>query len=214
MTTVITGANGRLARYLAASFAPTSDLIMVDRETSSRPLPPNATWHTADLTDEAAVTALFQEIAAAVPSIDVLIHTVGNWDGRPFVDTSLEDWNNVMHVNLQTAFLCFREACRHMQDKGGCLIGVTSGQGADRGVAQQAAYSAAKAGVMRLVEAVAAEFQDPQIRAHAIAPSMILYDGMEDQAGVRAQDLADACQFLVSPVGGALNGQVMRVYGG
>ena len=89
---------------------------------------------------------------------------------------------------------------------------MTSGQGADGGVSGQGAYSAAKAGVLRLVEALAGELKDANIRTVAVAPSMILFDDNEGQKGVPVADVVEAC---LSPFGDNPpdSGSLIRVYG-
>lgn len=96
----------------------------------------------------------------------------------------------------------------------GQLVGIASGQGADRGVAQQAAYSASKAGVVRLVESVAAEYRDAGITAAAVAPSLILFGDEDPEArGVDVEEVAQLCVTLCGPAGTVHNGSVLRAYG-
>ena len=167
-----------------------------------------------DLADEAAVASAFSEAVAAVGRPDALVHVAGSWDGRPLLETSLADWNGQLQANLTTAFLCFREAARHMAaGDGGRLVGIASRQGADGAPAQQAAYAAAKAGVVRLVEACAAEFEGRGIAATAVAPSMILF-GTEPAGtpGISADEVAATCAQLCA-TRQAANGEVVRLYG-
>jgi NAD(P)-dependent dehydrogenase (short-subunit alcohol dehydrogenase family) len=165
------------------------------------------------VTDEAEVVSVFQQIGETYGHIDALVHTVGMWNGKPFLDTTLDDWEQIMRVNLTSTVLCFREAARLMQGRGGRLIGIASGQGADRGHAQQAGYSASKAGVIRLVEAVAGEFEGTGITAHVIAPSFILFEDAADHKGVPVSDLADLAVYLCGSAGASLNGATLRAYG-
>lgn len=212
---LITGAAGRLGRVVASTFKEAgASVIGVDSNPSESSLP---TCHGADLTDESSVIGLFRqlEIDGVIPR--AVIHTVGMWDGRSFDETEFERWKLVLDVNLTSTFLVFREAIRFHQrlaiEDSLRLVAFSSGQGADRGRAQQAAYSASKAGVMRLVEAVAEEHPDDGITAHAIAPSMILFDGMEKEKGIPATDLANLCVLLAGPAGEPLNGSLVRAYG-
>ncbi|NNF57066.1 MAG: SDR family NAD(P)-dependent oxidoreductase [Rhodothermaceae bacterium] len=212
-TVVLTGACGRLGRvvtqHLVDAGATVAGLDTQERE----PLAEGVRLFTADLTGEDAVVAVFDRIRAEIGSVGALIHTVGMWDGQPFAETSFADWNRVMQVNLTSAFLTFREAARHMQDTGGRLVGIASRQGVERGVGKQAAYSMAKAGVMRLVEAVADEYEG-HITAAAVAPSTILF-GEEDAEvkGVAVDDVAALCVYLCGPGGSVHNGTVLRAYG-
>jgi 3-oxoacyl-[acyl-carrier protein] reductase len=215
---VVTGAGGRLGQHivplLAQHGAQIAALVLTSEEAEVIPFPESAEgWaFEADLTDEAVVASRFAQIKEKFGRVDVLIHTVGGWGAKPFLDTSLEDWRKIMNLNLTTAFLCFREAARAMEE-GGRLIAIASGQGADRGAAQQGAYSAGKAGVIRLVESVGAELGSRGITAHAIAPSTLLFDEDSGEKGVPARRVAEVCLLLCGDTGSALNGTTIRAYG-
>ena len=215
-TIVLTGAFGRLGRILTRRLiADGATVAGLDARTAD-PVVNSDRLHLfkADLTDEASVNEAFDAVRDAVGPADGLIHTVGMWSGQPFAETSLDDWETMLQVNLTSAFLCFRAAVRQMEASGsnaGRLVGIASKQGADRGVAEQAAYSASKAGVVRLVEAVAAEYAEAGITAAAVAPSTILFDGSGD--GVSAEQVAAVCAYLCTDEGAAHNGSVVRTFG-
>lgn len=213
---VVTGASGRLGRRIVQQFADEgasiAAVVRTEDEARSLPFPESGQgWaFPIDLTDEKLVRAGFQQIRRHFDRIDAVIHTVGAWEARPIAETSTEEWKRVMDVNLTSTFLCFREAIRVM-DGPGRLIAFTSRQGADAGAAEQGGYSAAKAGVVRLVESISAEYRDRGITAHAVAPSLILYeDGSE---GVDVNDLIDVCRAVVGKAGRAVSGSTIRAYG-
>ena len=214
---VLTGSTGRLGRQIIEAFKGTgASLITVDRSINMELVEQNehillAT--VADVTDEQAVTDCFAHIMDEAGAPDMVIHTIGGWDGRPFMDTTLESWKSMLNVNLTSSFLVFREALRYMKGRKGGLIGITAAQGADRGVSEQAAYSATKGGLTRLIESIAAEYKGTGITAHAIVPSMILYQEPYADNGVPAKDLAQLCVFLSSEAGRSLNGASLRAYG-
>jgi len=214
-TLVVTGAQGRLGRVIAAKFSQMGrEVVGVDSSTEDVGLIP---CYQADLTDEGSVADVFEQIRQTHGEIDVLIHTVGMWDGHPTSGFSLDRWKTVLDVNLTSTFLVFREALRlaenHRNSSSLRLIAMASGQGADRGLAEQAAYSAAKAGVIRLVESIAAEYPERNVTAHAIAPSMILFDGMQDEAGISVHEIANLCAVLAGDAGGLMTGTTIRAYG-
>lgn len=215
---VITGAAGRLGRRLVSRFAEEGATIAAvvrnDDEARSIPFPDNAEgWaFPADVTNEELANACFDQIGAQFTSIDALIHTVGGWEAKPFLETSAADLERMLRLNLTSAFLCFREAARLMAGRGGQLIGIASAQGADRGAAEQVGYSASKAGVVRLVETVSAELKGSGITAHAIAPSTIRHD--DEGEGVAADDIVEICHSLITRTAAALNGSTIRAYGG
>lgn len=211
---VIVGAAGRLGSAAADGFLSNGYRVVgVDRSASAEgPFPILA----VNATDESSVATTFDAIRSQYGVPQAVIQTVGMWAMAPFAETSLEDWRLMMDVNLTSTFLIFREAIRHMKEQDepvGTLIGITSRQGSERGVAQQAAYSAAKAGVVRMVEAISAEYADSDLHAHALAPSTILFGGENQQDGVRVEDLVSHCLYLCSPAGSSLNGATIHAYG-
>ncbi|GAB5535589.1 MAG: 3-oxoacyl-ACP reductase FabG [Rubricoccaceae bacterium] len=208
---LVTGASGRLGSVVVRQLeAVGARVVALDRSKGDEGTLALAT----DVTDEGSVGQAFDTVEAELGTPDGLIHTVGMWKGEPFAETSLESWETVLRVNLTSTFLMFREAARRMQGRDGRLAGITSGQGADGGVAEQAAYSASKAGVLRVVESVAAEYVDTGLTAVALAPSTILF-GDEDAGaeGVPVEAVANWCVRLCGPEAKTLNGQVVRAYG-
>lgn len=214
----VTGAAGRLGQRFAVRFAELGAIIIAvvrdEQQAMNIPFPPEAEgWaFPVDVTNEEMVSACFAQVGQQFGRLDVLIHAVGSWGMQPLADTNRDMWQQMMDVNLTSAFLCMREAAKLMQH-GGCVIGVSSAQGADAGKAQQAAYGAAKAGVVRLVESIAEEYAPMGVTAHVLAPSTILYGEENEGAGVFADDLVDAAVYLCGPAGQAHNGTTLRMYG-
>ncbi len=212
--TVVTGGGGRLGSRMVTGLAGAGSEVVAltasAEEAERVPKGHGVTVLIADLTVENEVSECFGKIRDRFGPIDALIHTVGMWSGQPFLETSQADWERMLRVNLTSAFLCFREGTRLMSSGSGTIIGIASRQGADRGVAQQTAYSASKAGIVRLVEGVAEEFSGLGVAAHAIAPSTILFDGGGD--GVAAADIVSYCAFLILH-GASLSGETHRMYG-
>jgi len=209
---VVTGAGGRLGRIMARAFARRGVRVAA---IGHKPLPPDDHMEifTADLTTETDTTRVFEEIKDRCGPLHGLIHTVGMWTSAPLAEMSLTKWERVVRINLTSTFLCFREAARHMSPEGGALVAFSSAQGADRGVPEQAAYAAAKAGIIRLVESTAQELKSGGITAYAIAPSYILYGEEEEGRGVPVSDLVDLTFYLMGSAGGSLSGATLRAYG-
>ena len=210
---VVTGAAGRLGRVVTGALkAAGAEVAGLDRRAHDV----GALSLEADVADEAGAADALERVARELGEPAGLVHTVGMWAGSPFAETTLEAWRTVLEVNLTSTFLVFRAAVRRMlgAGRGGRLVALASGQGADRGVAEQAAYSASKAGVVRLVESVAAEFRDHEVSAAAVAPSMILFgDEPEGTRGVEVEEVAALCVALCGPAGAVHNGSVLRAYG-
>ena len=210
---VVTGAAGRLGRVVAEHLAAAGARVAgFDRE----PHGVGDASAVADVTDPDSTARAFARVAETLGEPDGVVHTVGAWAGSPFAETSLADWRSVLDVNLTSAFVVFQAAVRRMLSGGGQgrLVALASGQGADKGVAEQAAYSASKAGVVRLVEAVAAEYRAQDIAAAAVAPSMILFGGEPERTrGVDVDEVARLCVALCGPAGNVHSGSVLRAYG-
>ncbi len=208
---LVTGASGRLGRVAADLLNELgADVVGVDVE---RPSDSPGQFVQADLMDEAGVIEAF-DAAGPVHSV---IHTVGTWAGKSFSETSLDDFDQVVRLNMTSTFLVFREAVRRWTraESGGQLVALASRQGLDGGVAEQAAYSVSKAGVARLIETVGREYADAGITAAGIAPSMILFgEEGEGSKGVPARHVAEMCAMLATEHGGsAHNATVLRAYG-
>ncbi|MGB0649443.1 MAG: SDR family oxidoreductase [Rhodothermales bacterium] len=207
---VITGASGRLGSVAVEGFLQAGYRVVgLDRSSGAQDATPVLA---VDATSEDSVTWVLEEIRTSYGTPSVIIHTVGMWAMQPFAETELDAWQTMMDVNLTSSFLIFREGVRMMKETGGTLIGICSQQGSVRGTAQQAAYSASKAGVKRLVEAIGAEYAGTGLTAHAVAPSMILFDGDEGK-GVTANDLVEHFLHLASPAGASLNGDTLHAFG-
>jgi len=191
---LITGSTGRLGRIIAQRFINLGHVVVgLDRSTDS-----NLEWPIiqVDVTDPDAVERGFDLFCTQFGKPDVVIHTVGYWNMSSLGSTTLSDWNTLLDLNLTSSFLVFRESVRRM-DNSGCLIAFSSRQGAVKGAGEQAGYSAAKAGLIRLVESIASEYAATPLQAHVIAASTILFDPVET-GGVQASELASMCVALCS----------------
>lgn len=121
----------------------------------------------ADVTHEDEVKTLFAKAGA----IDIVIANAGAADSGPFLRTSLEQWNDMLAVNLTGVFLTFREGLAQMQGWGR-LIAIASMAGL-KGYGYVAPYAAAKHGVVGLTKSLALELSKKPITANAICPGFL-----------------------------------------
>lgn len=213
---LVTGASGRLGRKLCSHLLARGaavigiDQARVDLESE------RFEFLGADLTSAGDVERAFGSIVARSGEVDAVVHAVGMWGMSPLAETPVAEFETMIRVNLTSAFLCFREAARAWlaADRGGHLVAMASSQGADRAAPQQAAYSAAKAGIVRLVEATSLEYRDQGITAVALAPSMILFgDEPPGTEGVTVDRIVRICEYLATDGAVVHNGTVVRAYG-
>lgn len=183
----------------------------------------------ADVGDEAAVTGLFAEVAERLGPVEVLVNNAGVTRDNLVMRMSVDDWDEVLRVNLRAAFLCTKAALRPMlRARWGRIVSVASvaGVGGNPG---QANYAAAKAGMIGFTRSVAKEVGSRNITANVVAPGFIETDMTADlpeavRAGAlpliaagrfgRAAEVASAVGYLASDEAGYVTGQVIRVDGG
>ncbi|MEW6321128.1 MAG: SDR family oxidoreductase [Acidobacteriota bacterium] len=120
---------------------------------------------------------LVDTVAGELGRLDVLVNMASIYAPKPFDETTVEDWQRNIDVNVRSAFLCARAAVPHMRRQGGGRIVnfadwlARSGRPAYQGFV---AYYTAKAAVIALTEALALELARDQILVTAIAPGPIL----------------------------------------
>ncbi len=200
---VVTGGGGRLGQRMLTRFGETGATVVSVGNMGTEDL-------TVDLTNETEVIKAFEQILQEQGRMDVLVHAVGMWSEWPLLETKLQDWERMMKVNLTSSFLCFREATRHMVHQGGTIIGIGARAGLESAISRGGAYAASKAGLQRLVEAVAAEH--PSLNIFSLAPSTIRYRD-SNGPGVYAEDLVQLAIQLCSEPAGALSGSALHAYG-
>lgn len=175
----------------------------------------------ADVTHEEEAQRAVAQALAGLGRIDILVNVVGGfWGGVPVAQTSLQDWDYMMTLNLKSAFLCCRAVLPHMLGKGwGRIINVSSRAGL-KGAPRTAAYCVAKAGVIILTESLAEEVKHQGITVNAILPSVI-----DTEANRRAmpqadfsrwvppEDIARVMVFLASEQARSITGAAIPVYG-
>ena len=135
----------------------------------------------ADVSKEAEVTAMFDEMLTAWGRIDILVNNAGLQRDAPFTDMTLDQWNTVMGVNLTGMFLCSRAATRVMVKQGirqelsraaGKIICISSVHEVIPW-AGHVNYAASKGGVKLFMQSLAQEVAPRRIRVNSVAPGAI-----------------------------------------
>ncbi len=127
-----------------------------------------------DVTDEASLRALREQVVAAFGGVDVVVANAGVLLLQPVLEMELRSWQRVLDVNLTGAFLTCRELGQQLveQGRGGRII-VSSSLFGVRGGRGNGAYSASKFGMIGLVQSLAAELAPHGITANAVCPGQV-----------------------------------------
>jgi acetoacetyl-CoA reductase/3-oxoacyl-[acyl-carrier protein] reductase len=182
-----------------------------------------------DAGDPRAVSALFAELAAADLAPDVLVHAAGITRDHVLWKLSDDDWSDVLHANLDSAFLLLRAAVPVMRARGRGAVVLLSSINGERGKVGQANYAASKAGLIGLARTAARELGRSGIRVNVVAPGLVrtamsanlppaaVTAAVDESALGRTaepDDVARVVLFLCSDLARHVTGQVLRVDGG
>jgi 3-oxoacyl-[acyl-carrier protein] reductase len=182
-----------------------------------------------DVTSAESVKECFAKVLKDKTRIDVLVNNAGIARDGLAVRMKPADWDLVLRLNLDGAFLCIQQVLPGMmKSRWGRIVNISSVVG-QAGSAGQANYAASKAGLIGLTKALAQEMGSRGITVNAVAPGYIATDMTnvlpEDvkqkiMAGVplgrmgQPQDIANAVKFLASEDAGYITGHVLAVNGG
>jgi 2-deoxy-D-gluconate 3-dehydrogenase len=184
-----------------------------------------------ELADRSAVHRLAADVAAALPTLDVLVLNAGTIERRPAAQHADQLWDRVIEVNLTAQFVLARELGSRMVERGaGKIIFVASLLSFQGGVTVPG-YAASKGGIAQLTKALANEWAPHGVNVNAVAPGYIATDNTEALRGdeVRArqileripagrwgrpEDVAGAFVFLASPASDYVHGAIIPVDGG
>ena len=180
----------------------------------------------ADVADGADAVRLIERVIERFGRIDGLVHNAGLTQVGPFLEIDPAEWDAVIATDLSGAFHTCRAVLPSMVERGsGSIVNVASRLG-QIGVAETAAYSAAKAGLIGLTRSLAREFGPKGIRINAIAPGVTITDMTTDLVDSeegrrrlrdsalgrfgRADEVAEAVVFLLSDRASLFLGQTLN----
>jgi len=218
---------GALVRRLAAEGARVAAVArdpdrLIRSLAAGGPLPEERlTVHGADLADGAAAAALVAEVVARDGRLDHLFNVAGSFAAAESVEASSDElWASLWEANFRVTLHACRAAAPVMKRQGeGTIVNVGS-RAALLGGAGVAAYSVAKAAVVRLTESLAAEGKRFGVRVNCVLPHTL--DTPANRAAMPAADptgwveldaLVDVLLFLASPAARAIHGAALPVFG-
>jgi NAD(P)-dependent dehydrogenase (short-subunit alcohol dehydrogenase family) len=202
-------------------------------------VPPDADgwagFHTADVTDEAAVDAAVRAVTADLGRLDIVLNAAGVAGGGPVHLVELSEWERVLRVNLTGTFLVCKHALVPMvEQRSGSIVNIASIEGIE-GTEGGSAYNASKGGVVILTKNLAIDYGRAGIRVNCVCPGFIegtamfaqVIDGpgfvdFKDQYREthklgrfgRPEEIAAAMLFLASDDASFVTGHALVVDGG
>ncbi|MDH3335279.1 MAG: SDR family NAD(P)-dependent oxidoreductase [Rhodospirillaceae bacterium] len=221
---VITGGTGQLGAGVCQAFLDLGAEVHIPafntREIERFALSSHERVHITpniDLTDEQSVV----EFYSSVPTLWASVHLAGGFAMSAITETSKDDFMQQINMNAVTAFLCCREAAKKMDKSGGRIVNVAARPALEpRSGAGMAAYSAAKAAVSTMTQALGEELKEKDILVNAIVPSILdtrtNREAMPDAnfaAWPKIDEVATAIIFLTSPQNKITSGSLLKVYG-
>jgi NAD(P)-dependent dehydrogenase (short-subunit alcohol dehydrogenase family) len=234
---VVTGGGKGIGKAVVERFAGAGDrVVAVGRDREALAATAAAETEVCDVTDEAAVAALFERL----DRVDVLVNNAGAATSAPLGRTTLDDWRALLDVNATGAFLCTRAVLGGMVERDEGRIVTVASTAARAGSSYTAAYTASKHAAVGLMRAVAAEVAGTGVTANAVCPSYVRTEMTErsiarivsvtDRSEAEAEaaliassplgrllepdEVAFAVAFLAAPEAGAVNGQALVLDGG
>lgn len=231
---LITGALGGIGKATASAFARGgATLMLVDLAGAGAAEcarliglgAQNAASVSCDISDEAAIAGLVEEVLEKFGRIDVIVNIAGAMIYRPVAEMSADDWNRMLSINLVGPALLTGAGLRNMPS-GGSIVNIASIH-ARQTTAEVAGYAAAKAGICSVTRTAAIEGKPKGIRVNAVLPGAIdtpmLWNSPTIKSGAekldptqvgRPEDIAEAVCFLASDAAAFITGEELMADGG
>jgi NAD(P)-dependent dehydrogenase (short-subunit alcohol dehydrogenase family) len=223
---VITGGFGTLGMAVGRAFLHADarvaliDRAPVPQQLRSEFAEPHVLCGGVDLSQAAGTQQAMNALSTQLGGIDVLVNVAGGFRWETVLDGSLDTWDFMYSLNLKTAVCSCKAALPHLlAHPFARIINIGAGAAAKAG-AGMGAYTASKAGVAKLTEALSEELKDRFVTVNAVLPSMI--DTPVNRADmpdadfsrwVKPQAIADLIVYLASDAAAAITGACIPIQG-
>lgn len=214
---VIAGGSGALGQTVTPAFAKTgAQVITVDRNF----LPQNAEWSAmkADVTDEADVRRLINEVVDRHGRIDVLVNLVGGFAMGRVAETDVALWERMLTMNVTAAFLLSKAVVPHMVERGTGRILHVAAWAAVQPFPGAAAYIVSKSSLVALIQVLALELKGSGVTVNGVLPNTMdtpanraSMPDVDPSTWTKPEAIADTLLFLASEEAGQISGAAIPV---
>jgi NAD(P)-dependent dehydrogenase (short-subunit alcohol dehydrogenase family) len=176
---IVTGAGNGIGRAIAIRLSQEGASVAladIDEESAGRvakELEGEALIYRTSVTSAAEVEALVSRVVEEWGGLDAMVNNAGVGVAATAPETTEEDWQRVMDVNLKGTFLGMKYAIPAIRDSGGGSVVNMSSVAALAGLKDRAAYSAAKGGILALTRAAAIDHIEEGVRVNCVAPGTV-----------------------------------------
>ncbi|WP_370331059.1 SDR family oxidoreductase [Mycolicibacterium hippocampi] len=176
---IVTGAGGGIGLAIAERLAAEgckvvcADIDGAAADVAARAIGGGAVGHAVDVSDEPQVVRMVQACVSAFGGVDKLVANAGVVHFAPLTETTVDDFDRVLGINLRGAWLCTKHAAPRMAERGGGAIVNMSSLGGLVAAGGTAAYGMSKAGIIHLSRITAAELRSENIRSNALLPAFV-----------------------------------------
>ncbi len=181
-TAVITGGAAGMGRTTSLAFAREGArvaILDIQKEAGEetirliREQGGTAEFFETDVSDAWQVDAAFDRVAETFGAYNVLFNHAGTITVKPLHESTEQDYDRLMNINVRSAFLVCRRAVREMSDNGGGAIVITASIASELGYALESLYCMTKGAVLQLARAISVEYRDKGIRCNAVCPGFV-----------------------------------------
>lgn len=230
---LVTGSTNNIGLEIARAFAREGAKVVVhsrhEEEAKKVAAELSGDYFAADVAKADQVGKMFERIGQKHGRLDILVNNVAHSSRNDILETTLEEWNQILAVNLTGYFLCIRHAARMMIEHGGggVIINISAASG-ERGSPGTAAYSVSKGAINALTRQAAVDLAPYKIRVNGLISGIVgtpigrkemgnrksEYDSIPLRRIGQPEDVAEAAVFLVSEKSSYITNAILPVDGG